>query len=97
MSAEIASDMSSDNDDEAEQPSEKELALWPEEELIRAQHGGFFPERQALCNWVHYTSTHVVTICSQRSMPPQHDCHLSNVHLSKSRVATPLQAGHGGG
>lgn len=53
--------MSSDSDGEMEQPTKKDLRLWPEQELVRAQHGGFFPKRQALCDCISYK---IIGICS---------------------------------
>ena len=68
MSAEIATAMSSGSDSEMEQPTKKELALWPGQELVRAQHGGFFPKRQAPCCCIIYKSMNVSGICSQQRM-----------------------------
>ncbi|CAK0786512.1 hypothetical protein CVIRNUC_009725 [Coccomyxa viridis] len=45
VSGEVATAVSSDSDGIIEQPTEKELALWPGQKLVRAQHGGFFPKR----------------------------------------------------
>ena len=57
--------VSSDSDVIIEQPTKKELALWPGQKLVRAQHGGFFPKRQAPGNCADHKFVSLsICICS---------------------------------
>ncbi len=64
VSGEVATAVSSDSDGMIEQPTEKELALWPGQKLVRAQHGGFFPKRQAPGNCANHKFVNLTSICS---------------------------------
>ena len=68
VSGEVAMAVSSDSDEKIEQPTKKELALWPGQKLVRAQHGGFFPKRQALGNCVNHKTFNFTSICIQQRM-----------------------------
>ena len=60
--------MTSDSDEIIGQPTKKELALWPGQKLVRAQHGGFFPKRQAPGNRVNHKMFNFTSICIQQRM-----------------------------
>ena len=65
VSGEVAMAVSSDSDVIIEQPTKKELALWPGQKLVRAQHGGFFPKRQAPGNCADHKFVSLsICICS---------------------------------
>ena len=65
VSGEVATAVSSDSDVMIEQPTKKELALWPGQKLVRAQHGGFFPKRQAPGNCADHKFVSLsICICS---------------------------------